>query len=155
MSETFSFDLVDEPWRPWVERSNRRPVCLGLRDTLVRAPELRELVDPSPLATAALHRLLLALLHRIVGPPGTDAWLALWRAGRWEPVLINAYPDRWQRRFDLLEPEHPFYQTTGMGRGVRLANEKMLHSIQRLGTRVAPIVRNAHAHRAGLVRRQL
>src|SRR5437764_1023261 len=114
MSGTFSFDLVDEPWLLSVERQSRRPVSLGLRDTLVRAHELRELVDPSPLVIAALHRLLLALLHRIVGPAGPDAWLDLWRAGCWEPGLIDNYPQRWRPRFDLFEPERPFYQTTGV-----------------------------------------
>jgi probable LLM family oxidoreductase len=34
---------------------------------------------------------------------------------------------------------------------VRLAHEKMLHSIELLGTRVAPIVRNAHARSVGAV----
>lgn len=114
MSETFSFDLVDAPWLPCVERQSRRPVSLGLRDVLVRAHELRELVDASPLVTAALHRLLLALLHRIVGPPSPDAWLDLWRAGCWEPGLIDAYLEQWRPRFDLFESERPFYQTTGV-----------------------------------------
>ena len=34
---------------------------------------------------------------------------------------------------------------------VRLAHEKMLHSIELLGTGVAPLVRNAHAESVGAV----
>jgi len=114
MNGTFSFDLVDEPWLPCIERQERRPVYLSLRETLKRAHQLRELVDASPLVTAALHRLLLALLHRIVGPPGMDVWLDLWRAGRWEPGRIDAYLENWRFRFDLFHPERPFYQTTSV-----------------------------------------
>jgi CRISPR system Cascade subunit CasA len=111
MSAPFTFNLVDEPWLPCVERSDRGPVALGLREALVRAHDLRELVDVSPLVTAALHRLLLALIHRIFGPPSIDAWLDLWRAGSWDAGRIDAYLAQWRLRLDLFHPEHPFYQT--------------------------------------------
>ena len=52
MSERFS--LVAEGWIP-CERMDGSRVELGIKDTLVRAHELRAIADSSPLVTAALH----------------------------------------------------------------------------------------------------
>jgi CRISPR system Cascade subunit CasA len=84
---------------------------LGLRDTLVRAHELRELHGESPLVTASLHRLLLAVVHRVFdGPQDWEAWETLWKPGRWEAGQIDSYLDQWHDRFNLFDPEYPFYQ---------------------------------------------
>src|SRR5581483_3989392 len=105
-----SFDLIDEPWLPCV-RPDGAAVELGLRQALAGAHELGELYDPSPLVTVALHRLLLAILHRAYrGPAVPAAWRAIWNAGRFDPAVIDAYLDRWRHRFDLFDPERPFYQ---------------------------------------------
>ncbi len=106
---TASFDLISAPWIPCVGQDGR-PVELGLRDALVRAHELREVGGESPLVTAALHRLLLALLHRVFGPKGYDAWAALWQAGCLDPAALDAYFAQWRERFDLFHPTRPFYQ---------------------------------------------
>ena len=73
---TASFDLISQPWIPCVRRDGTTAE-FGLRDVLVQAHALRELGGESPLVTAALHRLLLAILHRVFGPDGYDAWYAL------------------------------------------------------------------------------
>lgn len=105
-----SFNLIDEPWIPCVDLQGRS-MELGIRDALVRAHELRELFDPSPLVTVALHRLLLAVLHRsLMGPSSLLEWISLWNQGRWNPETITSYLERWRRRFDLFDPHQPFYQ---------------------------------------------
>ncbi len=106
MSETFN--LVTEPWVSCLTLSGD-PAELGLRETLVRAHELREVSGESPLATAALYRLLLAVLHRVHGPADEDAWLDLWQAGRWPSEPLDAYLARWALRFNLFG-ERPFLQ---------------------------------------------
>ncbi len=106
---TASFDLISQPWIPCVRR-NGTAVELGLRDTLVQAHELRELGGESPLVTAALYRLLLAIAHRLFGPADYDAWDALWQAGRFDPEPLDAYFTQWRERFDLFHPTRPFYQ---------------------------------------------
>ena len=68
---TISFNLIDEPWIPCILDGTR--VELGLRDVLAQAQQLREIRGDSPLETASLHRLLLAVLHRIFGP---KSWTA-------------------------------------------------------------------------------
>jgi CRISPR system Cascade subunit CasA len=87
---------------------------LSLRDTLVRASEVREIYDDSPLVIAGLHRLLLAILHRNFGPQNFGEWQAVWRAGHFDAVTLDAYFARWRHRFDLFDAERPFYQVTEM-----------------------------------------
>lgn len=114
MTKQSRFDLVDEPWLSCVRRDGRR-VELGLRAVLVEAHELSGLFDPSPLVTVALHRLLLAVLHRAyLGPPTFDDWADLWQAGRWDPSIVGDYLDRWRPRFDLFDPERPFFGVLSM-----------------------------------------
>lgn len=106
---TASFDLIHGAWITCVGREDQ-PIELGLQEALTQAHELREIACESPLVTASLHRLLLALLHRIFGPKSYDAWFALWRAGRFDAATIEAYLAHWRDRFDLFDPERPFYQ---------------------------------------------
>lgn len=108
---TSSYNLVDEPWIPCITLDGQY-LELGLRDTLARASDLREIRDSSPLVTAALHRLLLAILQRCFGPESDDAWLALWRVGKFDFSVLDSYFLKWQQRFDLFEADRPFYQNT-------------------------------------------
>jgi CRISPR system Cascade subunit CasA len=103
------FNLVDEPWLPCI-RADGTPVELSLYDALAQAHTLRELHGENPLDTAALHRLLLAILHRNFGPANRSAWSRLWKRGRWEVQPLHDYFDRWHSRFDLFDADHPFFQ---------------------------------------------
>ncbi len=104
-----SFNLIDEPWIPCLGRDGA-PVRMGLRDTLGKAHTLHELSGESPLVTAALYRLLLAVLHRVFGPDGYDAWYDLWRSGYFDEARVTNYLDKWRHRFDLFDASYPFYQ---------------------------------------------
>ncbi len=118
--ECFSFNLVTEPWIPCVRLDGTREP-LGLEGTLTQAHELREIHDDSPLVTVTVHRLLLAILHHIFGPEDADAWAKLWQGGRgqFDAIKVShyfhdpAHPKRLSR-FDLFDPERPFYQTAEM-----------------------------------------
>ncbi|MBI4336997.1 MAG: type I-E CRISPR-associated protein Cse1/CasA [Chloroflexi bacterium] len=110
-----SFDLVDEPWIPCTMAKDGSHKEMGLREVLVQATEIREVADPSPLVTVALHRLLLAILHRNFGPGSTGEWKALCNAGRWGTEALDAYSQKWRHRFDVFDPKHPFYQVAGLG----------------------------------------
>lgn len=105
-----SYNLVDQPFVPCLMCDGA--TCeLGLRETLERAPDIREVRDQSPLVTAALHRLLLAVLHRNFGPQGLADWKQLWARGSWDQTALEAYWRDWRDRFDLFHPQWPFYQT--------------------------------------------
>ncbi|HLZ69004.1 MAG TPA: type I-E CRISPR-associated protein Cse1/CasA [Dehalococcoidia bacterium] len=108
------FNLLEEPWVP-VLLPDGAPAELPLGETLLRAHELSEVSDESPLVTASLHRLLLALLHAVFrGPASPSAWAALWSAGRFDPATLGRYFAQWRPRFELFDAERPFYQRTDM-----------------------------------------
>jgi CRISPR system Cascade subunit CasA len=112
-----SFNLVNEPWISCRMLLDGAPQEFSLKDTLCRAHEIKEVSDPSPLVTVCLHRLLLAVLHRIFGPPNLAEWQGLWAKGAWDANAVVAYLDQWADRFDLFHPERPFYQN------IQLPNE--------------------------------
>ncbi|HEY7032630.1 MAG TPA: type I-E CRISPR-associated protein Cse1/CasA [Thermomicrobiales bacterium] len=110
---TASYNLIEEGWIPCLWEDGR-PEEVGLREALGEAQRIREVSDPSPLIAVALHRLLLAILHRTFGPANEQEWAALWRAGRFDGRALDAYFDRWRSRFDLFDERFPFYQTRSL-----------------------------------------
>lgn len=109
----FSFNLIDQPWIPCTRADGAR-VELSLRDTLMQAHHLREIQGDTPLETAALHRLSLAVLHRVYGPATRQGWTELWkRKTTGFGAEVREYLRRRDiyERFDLFHPERPFYQS--------------------------------------------
>ncbi len=106
-----SFNLVDEPWIP-VIWGDGRPDELGLRDVLLSSHQLSEVVAPSPVITASLYRLLLALAQRVLGLEKEQDWPALWNLTEFPTDTFNAYLDHWGPRFELFHESRPFYQST-------------------------------------------
>ncbi|MDR7556564.1 MAG: type I-E CRISPR-associated protein Cse1/CasA [Armatimonadota bacterium] len=104
-----SFDLLNQEWIPVTYAGGRGHV--GIREALLRAHELERIGPASPLAEAALHRLLLAVLHRALsGPAAPDAILDLHKVGRFPRDALDSYFQRWAGRFDLFSATTPFYQ---------------------------------------------
>lgn len=106
----FRFDLLEEEWLPCVmpDDSVRE---VGLREALISAQDIRELFGDWPPETIALHRLLLAILHRALGGPvDADDWYRIKQAGRFEGALLDEYFEKWRGRFDLFDETYPFYQ---------------------------------------------
>lgn len=110
---TYSFNLLDQPWIPCATKDGRTEE-LGLRGTLANAHELRGVQGDSPLETASLYRLLLAVIHSALrGPKTKKEWTALWRAGQFDMHRFDEYFEKWHSRFDLFDKERPFYQVLG------------------------------------------
>jgi CRISPR system Cascade subunit CasA len=118
MSHTFN--LVDEAWIPCV-RSDGSVEHRGILQTLTGAAQYVEVRDPSPLVTIALHRMLLAVLHRVFGPESPEAWADLWQngEGRFDTEKLEAYLKAREiySRFNLFDEKHPFYQTASLPLG--------------------------------------
>ncbi len=112
------YSLWDEPWIPVLDLAGK-PSCRSVRDALAEARDLREVFDPSPLVTVAIHRLLMAVLYRVFRPQSIRDWVDLWRTGRFDPDRLDRHGAVWADRFDLLHPTRPFYQVT------RIADEKV------------------------------
>jgi CRISPR system Cascade subunit CasA len=105
-----SFNLIDEPFIPCLMPDGSQHV-FGLRAALVRAHQIAEIHDSSPLVSAALHRLLLAILHRIWGPASRKEWARLWQARSFAAQAVDQYFEKWRSRFNLLDKKYPFYQS--------------------------------------------
>ena len=103
-----TFNLIHERWICCVSVDGR-PV--GLAEALASADRISEITDESPLVVAALHRLLLAILHRNFGPRDTKTWGELWGRGCFPADGLEAYWTKWESRFDLFDDTHPFYQS--------------------------------------------
>jgi CRISPR system Cascade subunit CasA len=109
------FNLIDEPWIPCIDLQGQT-VEHGIRNTLLKAHELREICEDSPLATVAIHRLLFAILYRAFnGSFGTARWKALYKKGRFDPSDgIDTYLSDWRSRFNLFDNKYPFMQVAGL-----------------------------------------
>jgi len=110
-----SFDLVTQPWIP--VRHEGRLIEVSLEDALLRAAEFQAIEDQSPLVLAALHRFLLAVVHRALKGPEEVGQLAIWFRDGFPEGPIRAYLAAYQDRFDLFDPAQPFYQVPDFGRG--------------------------------------
>ncbi|GAB3464376.1 type I-E CRISPR-associated protein Cse1/CasA [Streptomonospora sediminis] len=106
------FDLLHEPWLPAVDSAGE-PCGVGLVQAFERAHELRWIDAEAPVVTAALHRLLLALAHRICGPEDNETWLDLWQRDTLPPEPLRKYADQYGDRFDLFG-DRPFLQSPGI-----------------------------------------
>ncbi len=115
----YSFNLVDQGWLPCVmsDGSFRE---LNLREIFSEAHNIRELIGDSPPETIALHRILLAMIHRILlGPKSAAEWGELKAATKFDSAQFNEYLDKWQSRFDLFDEKYPFYQSAASKENVQ------------------------------------
>jgi CRISPR system Cascade subunit CasA len=103
------FDLAAEPWVPVVGLDGMSRE-VGLAETLTGSHMLRRIVGETPPMTAALYRLVLALAHRVYGPPDAEDWAQLWERDTLPAGTMRAYFARWSDRFDLLDLQRPFLQ---------------------------------------------
>ncbi|MCL4560032.1 MAG: type I-E CRISPR-associated protein Cse1/CasA [Chloroflexi bacterium] len=107
---TYSFNLINCPWIPCI-LPNGKVQEFNLKDTLLQAHMLKEIRGDSPLETASIYRLLLSVLHSALrGPRSYQAWADLRDAGKWDPSVIGEYLNHWKAKFELFDPEKPFYQ---------------------------------------------
>lgn len=104
------FSLVTEPWIPCLFLDDPVPRELGLRDVLARSHQIREVVGVSPLAAMSLHRLMLAVAHRVFGPTSASGWRSLRDRGQFDPQALDRYFDAWAPRFELFGGDRPFFQ---------------------------------------------
>jgi CRISPR system Cascade subunit CasA len=105
-----SFNLVDQPWIPCLQRDGQ-VIELSLRDLFARAHALVDVAADSPMESAALYRFLVAILHRNFGPANSKQWQVLWQRETFPLNTINAYLSEWHERFELFSNDYPFYQS--------------------------------------------
>src|SRR5437879_274955 len=108
-----SYNLIDQPFIPCLSVDGKVE-HLSLRQVFERAPKLRSISCPSPLQTAAVYRLLLAILHCVLDLRTPKAWHAVWSRRCLPTEHIDRYLGDQRDRFDLFNPKRPFYQSTGL-----------------------------------------
>lgn len=111
-----SFNLTTEAWIPCRMASDveYKLKTLNLEETLTSAHEIAEIIGDSPPVTIALHRLLLAVLHRSLGLLDPEAWKEARERRMFDASKISKYLGKFRNRFDLFDEQHPFYQTRNM-----------------------------------------
>lgn len=135
------FNLLDERWIPCIRAGNGAEEEYSLAGVLVNAHELREIRDSSPLVTAALHRLLLAVIHRASrrgdeqgGPASWEEWRDLWIQGHFDAEQLTRYLEAWRHRFVLFGDDHPFYQAASLDFSYERAITNLTHELNTDGT---------------------
>ncbi|MFG2064838.1 type I-E CRISPR-associated protein Cse1/CasA [Micromonospora sp. NPDC048871] len=109
-----SFSLIRQPWIPVLDLAGHRRL-VSLAELFAQATELRAVAGDLPTQTAAILRLLLAILHRAVdGPEDESDWHKLWQRADLPAEDVVGYLDEYQDRFDLLHPVTPFYQVADL-----------------------------------------
>ncbi|MCD7100743.1 type I-E CRISPR-associated protein Cse1/CasA [Pseudoclavibacter sp. 13-3] len=129
MSERPTFNLLDEPWIP-VTLTSGESTELSMVDVLQRAREITAVNGDLPIQRFALIRLLLAAMYAAIpggpanraqpeyvekhGPnaPFSKVWSFLWNNGIHDRVIEHLR--RHHDRFDLLDPEQPFFQVADL-----------------------------------------
>ncbi|GHD98542.1 hypothetical protein GCM10010339_06130 [Streptomyces alanosinicus] len=108
-----SFNLATEPWLP-VQGADGTVGLVSLLGLFEQADSLRRLVGDVPTQELALLRLLLAVLYDALGGPAeVEDWEDLWLSTN-PFAAVPEYLARHSDRFDLFDPERPFYQVAGL-----------------------------------------
>lgn len=110
-----SFNLVDQPWIPCITLDGKKISVLSLNEALTRAHELRA-IHADPPTTAALMRLMIAVVHRVLnGPKDIGDWDEAWQKEKFDGEAVREYLGTWRQRFDLFHPTEPFFQVRFQG----------------------------------------
>lgn len=113
-----SFDLRDEQWIRAIGIDGEL-LELSLREVLLRAPEVKELIGDIPQQTMPILRLIIAVIRASTREQGLgrralfDKWLDLWEQGHFDKSEVNGYLDKFDCQFNLFG-SHPFYQVPGL-----------------------------------------
>ncbi len=113
---TPAFNLLDKPWIP-VRTPTGEVLDINLSDVLLTARDYTALAETSPPNLIALHRLLLAVLHRALTThhgKWNDQDRARWFQEGLPEAPIRAYLAQWRERFWLFHPSEPFMQVAAL-----------------------------------------
>ena len=118
---TQRFNLLDEPWIR-VTRLDGAPDEVSLLSLFREATDIAGIHGEIASQDTAVLRLLLAICHRAMdGPEDLDIWEEYWR----DPGSLGHdavdHLERHRERFDLRDPERPFFQVAG----IRAASGKL------------------------------
>jgi CRISPR system Cascade subunit CasA len=103
-----NFSVLTDEWIP-VRDKNGVVRELSLAEVLLKAPDILELSDPSPLGQETQIRLLLAVLYRALDIKSKHDWMRLYEAKQFPADKLTAYFENWKDRFFLFG-DKPLFQ---------------------------------------------
>ncbi len=133
-----SFDLFRDPWITCVTATGEVK-DFGIEQLLTEAHELSEIVDPSPLVTVSVLRLLEAVGIWSLKIDDEERWLDLWTQGRLNEEAMARVRECCDGRMNLFDVERPFYQSGDIdrtGKGERAKSVGSLFPETATGTAV-------------------
>jgi len=141
-----SFNLVDEAWVP-VNMMNGNPELMSLNDVFHNARTIKSIEGDNPMQTAAITRLVLAILYRSVcelflsqrqGDSDVELWGMLWNDKEDNLSRMSSeYLKTWHKRFELFDARRPFFQIANLEYSTTNENVKLNLERQSLG-RIMP-----------------
>lgn len=152
-----SFNLVKEPWIPVLTRDGTGET-VSLEGIFEKAPQISQIVAELPTVGVAIEGLLQAVLRRAVPVYlSTDKFEVASAVNEywadWEPVRehVREYLAEWEHRFDLLDPEVPFFQVADLrtAKGEAAGLEMLLADVPN-GTPFLTMRRGENLDRIGL-----
>lgn len=109
-----SFNLLDEPWIR-ITRPNWVPDEVSLLDVFKEATDISGIHGEIATQDIAILRLLLAITHRATGgPKDLETWEMYWKNPTRLATDAVSYLERHRNRFDLRDPDAPFFQVAGI-----------------------------------------
>ncbi len=120
-----AWNVLDEPWIP-VRDFAGKVHHVGIADALLRAAEWSDLAVTEPPSYIAMHRLLLAVVHRaLTGHHGkwTTRDRARWIVTGIPAAPLQAYFLAWRDRFWVFHPTHPFMQVAALASAAETADK--------------------------------
>jgi CRISPR system Cascade subunit CasA len=115
ITERASFNLLDQPWIP-VTLVGGQVCSVSLLDIARSAKDYLSIGHSDPLIAVAVHRLVLAFLHRALDGPKSAREAGIWYERGFSQERIDGYFTKWRDRFDLFDAERPFLQQPGIER---------------------------------------
>ncbi|MGK2348400.1 type I-E CRISPR-associated protein Cse1/CasA [Actinomyces sp. W5033] len=108
------FNLLDEPWIR-VTRLDGEADEVSLLTLFREAADIEGIHGEIASQDVAILRLLLAICHRTMdGPPDLATWREYWQTPGKLGTEACAYLERFRDRFDLRDPQRPFFQVAGI-----------------------------------------
>lgn len=104
-----SFNLITQPWIPYTHHTGEIEEA-SLMDVLTHAHLIREIASESPPTTAAIHRLLIAIILRAFQVRNVRIWAKYWEQGVFPKAILQSYFEHYHDHFDLFHPQRPFMQ---------------------------------------------
>lgn len=108
-----SFNVLDQAWIPVISLEGKEET-LGIRETILRAHELREITSASPLEEYSLYRFLGLFLMDMLRPESETDIEDFLEEGRFDEDDLKSYIALCRAEgvsFDLFDEERPFLQS--------------------------------------------